>query len=218
MHYTWHPPSNRGKLNCFRKKSSNLFLTGTPNSAALPLIRQMKLGAKIDLLRILWHCRWKLPALLQCYSLTFYFFILGGMKYHALHNTYKISHWPLRGSCVQTSSLPSPLVPAPLPVSHLDLHSWSLSGLSSFLADSKRANEKYLFLLLGDYEHFENMPHKCSNLQACHWLAGDPVQCWRMRRAKEWQVGRAMQIYYQPDVPLERKTISRLSDNYNIPC
>ena len=26
-----------------------------------------------------------------------------------------------------------------------------------------------------------------------------------------------MQIYHWPDVPLERKTISRLSDNYNIP-
>lgn len=27
-----------------------------------------------------------------------------------------------------------------------------------------------------------------------------------------------MQTYHWPDVPLERKTISRLSDNYNIPC
>lgn len=76
---------------------------------------------------------------------------------------------------------------------------------------------KCLFLLLGDCEYFENMSRKCSSLKACHWLVKHSVHgdTWGWH---EWQVGTAMQIYHWPDVPLERKTISRLSDNYNIPC
>ena len=76
---------------------------------------------------------------------------------------------------------------------------------------------KCLFLLLGDCEYFENMSHKCSSLKACHWLVGRSVHgdAWGWHK---WQVGTTMQIYHWPDVPLERKTISRLSDNYNIPC
>lgn len=48
---------------------------------------------------------------------------------------------------------------------------------------------KYLFLLLGDYEYFENMSHKCSNLKACHWLAGGPCNAdtWGRQKNDSWE-------------------------------
>lgn len=59
-------------------KSSNLFLTGVPNSATLPLIRQRRLGARTDLFCILWHCRCHTCPVTVLFVNVWFFFNLGG--------------------------------------------------------------------------------------------------------------------------------------------
>lgn len=94
----------------------------------------------------------------------------------------------------------------PTPMPHLHLDSWGSSGAASPLADSQTANE-ILLPVAGS--------HKGSSSQRCHWLVRLLWNANALGPAEKWQVGIAPQIYHWPDVPLERKTISRLSDNFN---
>lgn len=128
----------------------------------------------------------------------------------ASSDTYKIPHLPLRGFCVQTSA-PPPHVSSwssqLRPIWIILLSSWQWeSQWNSFSCCWVTANI------------LKTSPLKAAaSRPAIGWLG---ILCsadtWRL--AEEWQLGIATQIYYWPDGPLEGKTISRLSDNYNIPC